>query len=32
MTVQITKTAKYLGGGIENMITGMIEDLSLIHI
>ena len=26
MTVQITKTAKYIGGGIENMIDGMIED------
>ena len=26
MTVQITKDAKYIGGGIENMIDGMIED------
>ena len=26
MTVQITKDAKYIGGGIENMIEGMIED------
>tara|TARA_B100000424_G_scaffold85580_1_gene63984 strand:+ start:150 stop:491 length:342 start_codon:yes stop_codon:yes gene_type:complete len=26
MTVQITKNAKYIGGGIENMIDGMIED------
>ena len=26
MTVQITKTAKYIGGGIENMIEGMVKD------
>ena len=26
MTVQITKTAKYIGGGIENMTDAMIED------
>ena len=26
MTVQITKTAKYIGGGIQNMTDAMIED------
>ena len=26
MTVQITKNADYIGGGIQNMIDGMIED------
>ena len=26
MTVQITKTAKYIGGGIDNMIEGMVKD------
>ena len=26
MTVQITKTAKNIGGGIQNMIEGMIKD------
>ena len=26
MTVQITKNAKYIGGGIENMIEGMVKD------
>ena len=26
MTVQITKTAKDIGGGIQNMIEGMIKD------